>query len=346
MQSDLGGAVDEKGRTVTSPPFFIVGSGRSGTTLLRMILASHSEISIPPETWYLLRIPESLDAKNPLGIAEIETITRIMTNHYRWPDMNYEVGAFFDDAAKLEKPTLRAILDLVYQKHLTRDGKARWGDKTPGYIEILPRLARLYPGAKFIHFVRDGRDVAKSFQAKRWYGDSLHDNAGEWISAMQFADAWARSDLDPQILTVRYEDLVLETERTVKRICAFLDLAFEPQMLAWQERVDALVPARERHIHEKLTKAPSPADAFRWKSEMTGWEVFVAESFMADKLRAQGYELRFDSAAWRPAFALTRACCRYILPVAALPGKAAALLRSRLRGGVQISDRSDVARPR
>lgn len=331
---------------MTSPPFFIVGSGRSGTTLLRMILASHSEISIPPETWYLLRIPETLDNHDPLNAAEVGTVTRIMTNHYRWPDMNYEAAEFLGDVAKLPTPSLRAILDLVYQKQLVRDNKVRWGDKTPGYIEILPRLARLFPGAKFIHFVRDGRDVAKSFQAKRWYGDRLHENAREWIAAMQFADTWAGSALAEQTLKVRYEDLVLETEPTVKRICSFLGAAFEPQMLLWQERVDDLVPARELHIHEKLRHAPRPSDAFRWKGEMSAWEVFVAESFMAGYLRAQGYELRFGGAAWRPAFAITRLFCRYILPVAALPGKATTFLRNRLMGNAQIADRSDDARPR
>src|SRR5580698_523448 len=102
-----------------------------------------------------------------------------MTSHYRWPDLNFEVSEFRRQVADLETPYLQDVVELVYQNHLNREHKQRWGDKTPGYIEIVPQLAGLFPGAKFIHFVRDGRDVAKSFQSLRWAGRWLHDNTRE-----------------------------------------------------------------------------------------------------------------------------------------------------------------------
>ena len=77
-----------KAVNTNSAPFFIVGSGRSGTTLLRMILASHSGLAIPPETWFLLPLLRRLDTSRPLSAAEVNYAVQTVTSHYRWPDMN------------------------------------------------------------------------------------------------------------------------------------------------------------------------------------------------------------------------------------------------------------------
>jgi hypothetical protein len=315
---------------IVSAPFFIVGSGRSGSTLLRMMLASHSRLSIPPETWFLNRMPDLLELERPLTPAEAERAVQIITGHYRWPDFKIDAAAFRRQAAALDRPHLRDIVELVYAEHLGRDGKQRWGDKTPGYIALAPQLARLYPGAKFIHLFRDGRDVAKSFQSKRWYGRWLHDNAREWIEAMEFERRWSRTDLARHFLPVRYEDLVLDTEATVRRICDFLGEAFEPAMLAWQDRVDALVPGREAVIHERLKNIPSAADTYRWRREMTAREILVAEAFMGGHLSAHGYGLRFSGPAWAPVFAVLRWHCRHVLPALALPVRGLRALLQRL----------------
>jgi hypothetical protein len=315
---------------VSSAPFFVVGSGRSGSTLLRLILASHSRLSIPPETWYLLRLPETLSTDRALLPSEIDTVISTMTTHYRWPDMKIDAREFRREVCALTNPALRDIVELVYHTHLARDGKQRWGDKTPGYIAIVPRLAQLFPGARFIHFIRDGRDVAKSFQSRGWYGRWLHANAREWIDAMEFSAHWARLDVAQQILQVRYEDLVLDTEKTVRGICDFLGETFEPQMLRWQEKADQLVPARETHIHEKLKQVPVPANVYRWKREMSLREVLVCEAFMGRHLRALGYELRFGAPFYAPFLALTCWYCRNALPIVTFPLRAIRALHSRL----------------
>jgi hypothetical protein len=317
-------------RTVTTAPFFIIGSGRSGTTLLRMILASHSRLSIPPETWYLLRLGELLDIRRPLTPDEIVRVTQIMTDHYRWADMNFDASDFRRQVADLGTPYLRDVVELVYQNHLHVEHKSRWGDKTPGYIEIAPQLAALFPGAKFVHFVRDGRDVAKSFQSLRWAGRWLHDNTREWVEAMDYNQRWIHSTLSGQIFQARYEDLVLDTERTIREICKFLGEEFEPGMLSWQEKVDGLMPAREVKIHEKLKHIPDSTFIFRWKREMSIREMLVSEAFMGNHLGALGYELRFRNPGWAPILGLTRWYCLSVLPLLGLPLKAARIFMKRI----------------
>jgi len=321
---------DKRADVVSTAPFFIVGSGRSGTTLLRVILASHSRISIPPETWYLNRLQEFLELKRPLLPDEVERVAQIMTNHYRWPDMDIDANEFRFEVSQIRTPYLRDVAEVVYRKHVERDHKSRWGDKTPGYIAILPQLADIFPEAKFIHFIRDGRDVAKSFQLRQWYGPWLHENTREWIESMDFNERWSRTELSSRIFQASYENLVLDTEKSVREICDFLGEQFEPQMLSWQRQVDNLVPAREAHIHSNLKQEPDASNIARWKREMTLREVFVAEAFMGRHLKSLGYELKFSSAAWSPLFAIARWYCREVWPRLNYPVRAVRRLRRAL----------------
>jgi hypothetical protein len=314
----------------TAPPFFILGSGRSGTTLLRMMLCSHSRISIPPETGYLIPLVERFSIDRPLTAAEIESAASIITSHRRWPDMKLAAQEFRRELSQLTEPNLRDVVEIVYRWHMRAEGKVRWGDKTPPYVEILPELARMFPDSQFIYLVRDGRDVAKSFQAAQWVSRWLHENTREWSRALECQRCWTGSELRERILQVRYEDLVLETETTLRQVCRFIGEKFEPQMLSWQSHVDKQIPAREREIHKKLKLRIDPKGVNRWKREMSAREVFVCEAFMGAHLTRMGYERRYGSPLWAPAFALTRLYCGIVLPLVDLQIKASHFLRKHL----------------
>src|ERR1700752_2150831 len=192
---------------VMTAPFFIVGSGRSGSTVLRMMLASHSRIAIPPETWFLLPLVKKFSIECSLDAAEIESALAIIIGHDRWRDMKLDADEFQSEVSQLSLPHIGDLAEVVYRLHMKAEGKARWGDKTPPYIEILPDLARIFPHSRFIHLVRDGRDVAKSFQATGWFGGWLHDNSREWTQALKWHWRWFHSELRERILEIRYEEL-------------------------------------------------------------------------------------------------------------------------------------------
>jgi hypothetical protein len=295
-------------------PFFIVGSSRSGSTLLRLMLASHSRIAIPSETWYLTALVEEFPCDRPLQDDEISKAISVMTSHYRWPDMGLDAAEMRRRAAKLSAVRLGDLVEIVYRWHMEVEGKSRWGDKTPAYIEIVPPLAALFGNAKFIHLIRDGRDVAKSFQRQGWHGPWMQGYTREWSRAVELDMQLSKSPLNERILRVRYEDLVLHPEPTLRRICAFIDARFEDQMLRWQAKVDNAVPLREKTIHSSLGRDMNPSDVGRWKREMTSREIFVAEALIGTQLSHFGYERRFRSAGWNPLLALTRICCRKVLP--------------------------------
>jgi LPS sulfotransferase NodH len=314
--STLGQVQVPADEAATTTPFFIVGSGRSGSTLLRLMLASHSRLTIPPETWYLIPLVRRFSVDRPLRAQEIEQAVAIITGHYRWPDMKLDAQEFRRQVSQLPQPHVRDLAEVVYRWHLQAEQKVRWGDKTPPYIEIVPQLAKMYPGTRFIHLVRDGRDVAKSFRATNWVDSRwLHDSTREWTRAMQWHWRWARSEFGVQILLVHYEELVVDPDTTLRRICRFLGEEFEPRMLAWQGIVDAQVPSREREWHSRLKQRIGAEGVARWKREMSAREIFICEAFMAPHLRRLGYELRYSSPLWRPLFAVTRLFNRALLPV-------------------------------
>lgn len=302
------------GPTPPDNPFFIIGSGRSGTTLLRLVLAAHSRITIPPETWFLIPLSEQLPLLDVLTPEQVEQAIEIIVNHYRWPDLDIEADELARQARELARPTIRTIADLIYDELAERAGVPRWGDKTPPYAKIAPQIVELFPDAQFIHLVRDGRDVSVSMYRKQWWGRWLIENTSEWRESMGWMKR-NREVIDPErILEVRYEDLVLDTEGTARRVCEFLGEDFEPAMLSWQETVAQKVPGREMNIHQKLHKPPSPDDTYRWKRELAAPRVFMVEAYLREQLVQEGYQLRFDGPAWELALKLTRRVTPLVLP--------------------------------
>ena len=315
-------------------PFFIVGSGRSGSTLLRLMLASHSRIAIPPETWYLTALLAEFPLDRLLQEAETAAAVTMMTNHFTWPDMRLDAAEFRSRAANLRAVRLRDLVEIVYRWHLEVEGKGRWGDKTPAYIEIVPALAAMFDDAKFIHLIRDGRDVAKSFQRQGWYGPWMHGYVREWLRAVELDRKLSNTSLNERILRVRYEDLVLQPEATLRRICAFIGEKFEDRMLMWRGKIDRAIPDREKKAHSSLDRDMTSSDVSRWKREMTCREVFVAEALIGKQLSHLGYECRYRSRLWGPLLAATRAYCRTVLPVVGLHRRVSSFVARRLRRGV------------
>ncbi len=199
----------------------------------------------------------------------------------------------------MDAPPLREVIDAVYAELLRRSGKARVGDKTPPYVAIVPQLAILYPEARFIHLIRDGRDVAMSF-IDLGFGCRFYDGKRfEWIAAMEFARAWRQTSKPDRFMEVKFEDLVSQPEPTLRRICTFLGANFEAEMLDMPPRVDA-VPARERSIHSRLEQPLSPETVGVWRHKLSSIECFCMEACLRDYLLEHRYALRFSAARWQP----------------------------------------------
>jgi hypothetical protein len=295
-------------------PFFIVGSGRSGTTLLRLLLSGHTRVHIPPETWFIISLVKQLPLDEHLSAYQVQQAVQIITSHYRWPDLGIEASDLQRWAAELNAPRLRNVIDLVYDSILQNSGKSRLGDKTPPYIAIVPQLAALYPEARFIHLIRDGRDVAISY-IELGYECRFYDGLRfEWIASMEKARSYRMSEYADRILEIRYEELVAQPESSLRTICGFLGECFETQMLNQPLRTDA-VPTREAHIHTKLDRPLSSDATGNWRKKLSAIECFWMEACMHEYLAELGYEIRFSSRAWDPLLTATGTMFRSAAPL-------------------------------
>ncbi len=140
-------------------------------------------------------------------------------------------------------------LRAFYELYAEKQGKERWGDKTPDYIKRMRRIKRVLPEAHFIHVIRDGRDVTLSTNKRiieRGHRDPLpaKRSARRWRNRIE--KARADSPRLGEYLEIRYEDLVIDTEPTLRRVCEFIELEFEPAMLRYHETAAERLPGDGR----------------------------------------------------------------------------------------------------
>jgi hypothetical protein len=232
---------------------FLVGCGRSGTTLLQSMLSAHSRVASMPETWLfvtvagymaprlygfppkgvkerLLRIRDKtrlrlrLAAKN--SRAEVRNVLRQLKRE--------DLMALFPPTGRQLEPQLQAcvnILDRIAQD----EGRPIWLEKSPLHLGYVDLIERVIPNARFIHILREGPDaVASLYDATQQFADpwrriypTLDHCIDQWNHCVKLSSRYMGL---PRHFLVRYEDLVSDPESTLRRLCPFLDLEFEVEM--------------------------------------------------------------------------------------------------------------------
>jgi LPS sulfotransferase NodH len=268
-------------------PFFIVGNPRSGTTLLRFILSSHSRIYIPEETGFLPHICGY--AGRMLSRPEVEELVlRIGRMNSEWRALVSDFDAFY---ASLPSPTLMHVLDQLYGIKLVPHHAVRWGDKGPSYVRVLSKIDRIFPTAVYIHVIRDGRDCTlsalKKWGRRYWYYDTYY-LMRTWsrnVQAGRSAGQW----LGPgRYLEIRYEELVSDVTAVVKRICDFLGERFEPQMLDHTGLARQLAaPTGHLEVEQPVTRR----SAGNWRQNMLLFDQKVALRVAGRQLSQLGYDV-------------------------------------------------------
>jgi hypothetical protein len=265
-----------------SPPVIVLGVGRSGTTLLRVMLDRNSELAIPYESFFVVPL-----ARRHGRRPRLEAFVNDLGRFYQL----YEWGIAPEDVRlRLRKGmTTGEAIAAVFEVYAESEGKPRWGDKTPLYMQHLPLIERLFPAAVWVHLVRDGRDAALSFlslpegfSGKTW---------AQPRTTAQFAARWrteilAARRLGGPYLELRYEDLVTEPERELRRVCEHASLPWEPQMLDHT----GVREVAEMPEHRNIAKPPT-VGLRDWRNEMSREDALAFEAVAGDVLRDAGYEL-------------------------------------------------------
>lgn len=271
---------------------FIGGCSRSGTTLLGAILGAHSDCICPPESHFKVSVLRNCQRED--GGIDPEEALRLIRIHWRFKLWNLDID--LDQAPKSSYVDLLTWLVEAFAADRGLSGST-WVDHTPENINYASLLLDLFPAAKIVHIVRDGRAVANSIMPLDW-GPNTVIRAAKWWQEMVreglALEAFLPSD---QIVRVRYEDLVYEPEDTVQRLCAELGLTYEASML----QADGFrPPGYTSSQHELIGKRPNPAPATRWKRTLSDRQVEVFESLAADLLRQMDYDLIYGAKAKPP----------------------------------------------
>ena len=265
-----------------------------------MMLDAHPELTIPPETHF---VPDVIEACDERG-ATPEQIVEVMASHREWGDFGLGTDEVLGRLRELDPMTAGGALRVFYGLYADRVGKPRWGEKTPGYATNMVQIQGALPEARFVHLIRDGRDVALSAM----------DRAKKPITATQVAKRWKRRITKARrqrrklrhYMEVRYEDLVLDTEPTLRKVAEFLELRWDPGMLDYHERASERLEEMARElpatdsrpqleqdhrlkIHALTTEPPKRERVERWREQMSEEDRVAFEGVAGELLAELGY---------------------------------------------------------
>ncbi len=266
------------------------------------MLDAHPRLAIPPETHF---VPE-LIARARLRVPAEELVNEIVAAR-NWEDFGLDPGALRGRVAASGDVRAATVLRAFYSLYAERQGKLGWGDKTPIYVKRMRLISDVLPEARFIHLIRDGRDVALSRRRRGMgAGKPIADAAERWRRRITLARRQARR-LRGRYLELRYEDLVADPEPHLQAICELCELELDPAMLAHHERAQERLAElgdlrgqdrrRERSGEERLAahalaaRPPSAERSGAWRTEMSEEDRADFEAVAGDLLAELGYEV-------------------------------------------------------
>lgn len=272
-------------------PFFIVGAGRSGTTLLRRILVAGGEVHIPPELQSLPRIIETYRrfAYLPWRMLVLHAVAEIAF-HPRAADLQVDLGPFARTLMSLpvERRSLAAILDAFYRFHAAARGEpSRWGDKTPLLTFHLDQVRAVFPRARVVHVVRDPYDVVASGLRAGLFPDAAS-GAVRWRDAIAAARQFSARH-PTRIRTIRYEALVREPAAVVPPLCAFLDLRYDPRMLDSTGTAARMADVQRIEYFARVREPISAAFIGEGRTELSMVDLDVVSDICGETMRRLGY---------------------------------------------------------
>jgi hypothetical protein len=263
-------------------PIFIVGGPRSGTTLLRNMLNRHPAIAICRETEFFHWVYSRRRNFGPL--SDLENRRRVVKEYIATQRIQ-RMRVDLEDLSRtlLEEATSYPAMFLSLMRFFaSAHGKRRCGEKTPHNGLITELLYEWYPDASVIHILRDPRDAVASMLRMPWAPKNVVSNTRAWLS---FNLGARRSSGNPGYLLVRYEELVLNPEVELRRICAFVGEEYSAVMLEpnWDRAVNLFWfrRAEEPVTTERLGK---------WREELTATQVALVEWVVGHHMQTFGYE--------------------------------------------------------
>jgi hypothetical protein len=282
-----------------NPAFFIVGCPRSGTTLLGRMVDAHPAVAVIHEGRFVPAFFEHRRGITENGLVTPELVEELLAHR---PFKNVSVDR--EELERLlgagDRVTYSDFVSRIFDLHGRAHGKRLVGDKTPHYVRSLPTMHALWPAAKIVHLIRDGRDVSRSvlgWSKVTERGGSVARFAAfqqdrvatvacwwEWLVRLGREDGAA---LGPKLYhELRYESLVAEPAAECQRLCDFLGVSYDDRMLHFHEGRERAEPG----LDAKKAWRPVTPGLRNWRSEMSPADLERFEAAAGGLLDELGYE--------------------------------------------------------
>ncbi len=279
-----------KGRNLNKVviPVFIGGHPRSGTTLLGDLVGSHSDCICTPESQFKISVYQRLNLHGNEA-PDLGKATEMIKRHWRF-------GIWALDIAAVPYGGIHSYGELIlwfaksYAMKSSKSDAKMWIDHTPANIQFAGLLRELFPEARFINIIRDGRAVAASVMPLDWGANTIDGAAYSWVEDISCGIAAESALGKDRVLHVRYEDLVRETENTLKKICNFLNLQYNPRMILGG---GFKVPGYTIQQHSLLGKGPDAKRVNAWERKLNPRKIEIFESIAGKLLLYHGYTLKY-----------------------------------------------------
>jgi hypothetical protein len=276
---------------------FIGGCGRSGTTMLGAMLGSHSRCVATPESKFVVPAHRAA-VRNANDNNQLEATLAQLAQDWSFrvwdiPVPSVDELSLSSPAVRDSFPSLMESLVGTYAEHVGRAGADVWVDHTPENVRRAADLRELFPEARLIHVIRDGRAAASSVKQLDWGPNTAGAAAQWWVDRVSMGFA-AENFFGASAITIRYEDLVSEPTTWLRRICEFLELEYEPSIVAGS---GFRVPIYTRRQHDLIGRPPDADRTEAWRQELTQREIEIFESIASGFLAVLGYEPVYGKAA-------------------------------------------------
>lgn len=275
-------------------PVFVVGVNGSGTTMLADALGNHPALyMLPRETRVLPGLLQRYGVSAPLTAEDRRGLVDELRRSKAFWRENGDQAVVLDEQEYQGARNAAEAIAALYLHMARREGKQRWGDKTPMYVQHLALLAQAFPAARFVHVVRDGRDCAQSFH-RRWKLSPLR-SVWRWKKAVATGRQQGLLLGPARYMELRYEDLTADPEHWMRRVCGFLELPFAAEVLK----------SRMRYFDPNSERAGAGAmvpNSQRWRSYFDARQIARLEAVAGRMLHESGYPAQtlgdVDPPAW------------------------------------------------
>lgn len=262
--------------------------------MLQYRLRNHPNISLPTgESHFIVPLYDNREAYGDLSQPEnIRKVLQAMLDQSRefletdLHGLKFDIDMLVDELHAEGRHTLPAIISGIFEKNARGEGKARWGDKTPYYVTHLPKLLAWFPDAQIVHLIRDGRDVALSLFGRQhdFYVYNMYFAAEYWESYVEKGRTLGKQISSHQYMELRYEDLLIHPQDSMKRVCNFLGEVYTSDLF---DVVSVEEPGKTPLVHEPL----KASNAGKWRSQMSPFQIQAFESVAGSTLRQSGFEV-------------------------------------------------------